>query len=215
MSESLYSPSWYRIAELRPRLRSHAQLHRHFYRGEQWYVMQDHSSGRFHRFTPSAYRLIGLMDGKRSIQEIWEIARSSEDEDPPTQEEVLRLLSQLHSVDMLQCNVPPDTAELLDRFEKQKKNQLKMRIGSPFAIRIPLFDPDRFLNKISPFTNLVFSWFGFLIWLLCIGAALTTASLHWAALTENITDRVLAPHNLVLLWLTYQGAARIRACLGG
>ena len=37
----LHSPSWYRVAQLRPRLRGHARIHRHHYRGELWYVLED------------------------------------------------------------------------------------------------------------------------------------------------------------------------------
>ena len=98
MDKSIFSPSWYRVAGLKPRLRSHLEIHRHHYRGELWYVLQDHSSGRFQRFTPAAYLLIGLMDGKRSVQVIWDVVRERLGEDAPTQEEVIRLLSQLHAV---------------------------------------------------------------------------------------------------------------------
>ena len=73
MSESLFSPSWYRVANLRPQIRSHARFHRHRYRGQLWYVLQDHASGRAHRLSPSAYHVLGLMNGVRTLQEIWEI----------------------------------------------------------------------------------------------------------------------------------------------
>ena len=55
MAESLFSPSWYRVAELKPSLRGHTRIHRHDYRGEVWYVLQDHAKGRYYRFTPTAY----------------------------------------------------------------------------------------------------------------------------------------------------------------
>ena len=74
MSEAFFSPSWYRVATLTPRLRSHAQLHRHQYRGQIWYVLQDRSNERFHRFSPAAYAFIGLMDGQRTVQDIWELS---------------------------------------------------------------------------------------------------------------------------------------------
>jgi putative peptide zinc metalloprotease protein len=53
-SGPLFSASWYRVAGLVPRLRTHAQIHRHEYRGQLWYVLQDRSSDRFHRFSPPA-----------------------------------------------------------------------------------------------------------------------------------------------------------------
>lgn len=203
MTESLYSPSWYRVAQLKPKLRSHAQLHRHHYRDELWYVLQDHSSGRHHRFTPAAYRLIGLMDGRRTVQEIWDYARTQADEEPPTQEEMIRILSQLHAVDILQTDVSPDTEELLARFERQQKVHLKKKMGSPLSLRFPLFDPDRFLDRNQALARLCFSWVGALVWLSVVGAALVLAGMHWAELTENVSDRILAPQNLVLLWLVF------------
>ena len=72
MAESLFSPSWYRVARLTPRLRKHAQILRHEYRGQTWYVLQDLTSERFHRFSPSAYLIIGQMDGRHTVQDIWD-----------------------------------------------------------------------------------------------------------------------------------------------
>ncbi|MEP6563575.1 MAG: hypothetical protein ABJB10_00465, partial [Mesorhizobium sp.] len=63
MAKSLFSPSWYRVAELKLRLRRHAQIHRQKFRGEIWYVLQDHQTGRFHRLSASANLMISLMDG--------------------------------------------------------------------------------------------------------------------------------------------------------
>ena len=61
MTESIFSPSWYRVADLRPRLRGHGEIHRHEYRGQVWFVLEDHSAGRYHRFSPSAHQLAGPM----------------------------------------------------------------------------------------------------------------------------------------------------------
>jgi putative peptide zinc metalloprotease protein len=71
MSGNLHSPSWYRVSELRPRLKSHAQVHRHHYRGELWYVLQDRASRRMYRFNPAAWQVIGLLDGERTVQQAW------------------------------------------------------------------------------------------------------------------------------------------------
>jgi putative peptide zinc metalloprotease protein len=105
MRDSLFSPSWYRISRLKPRIRSHIDIHRHTYRGELWYVLQDHASGKFQRFSPVAHFLIGLMDGERTVEEIWQAGRERFGEDGPTQEEMLRLLSQLHAADIMQSDV--------------------------------------------------------------------------------------------------------------
>ncbi len=203
MPDSLFSPSWYRVAGLKPRLRSHAEIHRHHYRGELWYVLQDHASGRFQRFTPAAYQIIGLLDGKRTVQEIWDTVRARLGDDAPTQEEVIRLLSQLHAVDLLQADVVPDTSELLKRFEKRRYGKWKQNLRSPMFMRFPLLDPERFLTKFQALAKPFFSWAGALLWLVVVGWAVFQVGIHWPELTQNITDRILAPKNLVILWLTF------------
>ncbi len=203
MSEALFSPSWYRVASLTPRLRSHAQLHRHRYRGRIWYVLQDRANERFHRFTAAAFAFIGLMDGTRSVQDLWELCSTKLGDHAPTQPDVVQLLSQLHAADLLQCEIPPDTAELLARHDKQQQRKWQKRLMSVFAWQFPLIDPERFLQQGAPLVRPFFSWWGMVLWCLIVGSAVLLGAAHWSELTANLIDRVTAPQNLVLLWLLF------------
>ncbi|MDH4110539.1 MAG: HlyD family secretion protein [Gammaproteobacteria bacterium] len=203
MAESLFSPSWYRVAELKPRLRKHAELHRHDYRGKVWYLLQDHASGRSHRFTPAAHKFIGLMDGERRVQELWDVLNEQGGDAAPTQDEVIRLLGQLHAADMLICDVTPDSRELLRRNRRFELMKYKQRFWTPLAVRFPLWDPDRFLARTLPYVRFLFTKYGALVWLLTVGMAAVLAAANWSELTDNIVDRALAPQNLLLLWLVY------------
>lgn len=191
------------MAGLKPRLKSHLEIHRHHYRGERWYVLQDHSSNKFHRFTPAAHQLIGLMDGKRTVREVWEAARMRLGEDAPTQQEVIQLLGQLHAADALQTDVLPDTAEMLKRFEKRQYGKWKENLRSPLFMRFPLLDPERILVRLWPLVRHIFSWVGAVIWLAVVGCAVFMAGVHWPELTEDIADRVLTPGNLLVMWLMF------------
>jgi len=203
MSFDLHSPSWYRVAELRPRLRSHVRIHRHHYRGELWYVLEDRVSRRMHRFNPVAYYVIGLMDGRRTVQEIWDAAINHFGDDAPTQEETIRLLGQLHTAEVLQTEVTPDVAELLRRARRGKPKTWLQNLRSPLAVRLPLFDPDRFLERWLAWYRPLFGWGGFLLWCAVVGAAVFALGQHWSELTKDFSDRVLAPQNLFLMWLTF------------
>src|SRR4051812_25585705 len=96
----LQSAMWYRVAELRPRLLSRVRLHRHRYRGEVWYLLQDPASNRVHRFTPAGRLLIAGMDGERSVQALWQLGQRHLGEDAPTQDDIIQLLGQLHAADL-------------------------------------------------------------------------------------------------------------------
>ncbi len=200
---SIFSTYWYRVENLKPYIRSHTRFHRHTYRNERWYVLQDISSGRNHRFNTVAYHIIGFMNGDRTVQEIWDAATTAFGDNAPGQDEMIQLLGQLHASDVLQCDVSPDIIELFQRQEKHKANKLKQRSSNPFALRFPLLDPDSFLEKWKHLVRPVFSWFGVILWILVVVAGFILAVSHWPDLTENVADRLFSPKNILLIWLAY------------
>ncbi|MCZ6525362.1 MAG: hypothetical protein O6928_02200 [Gammaproteobacteria bacterium] len=203
MSTPLFSSSWYRVAKLRPRLRSHTEVHRHYYRGDLWYLIQDHFTGRFHRFTPETYVVIGLMDGSRTMEQIWDSACFRLEDNMPSQDEVIRLLGQLHQADIIQAQLPPDMVEIDRRRRTTRRKQFLAKLKSPLAVKIPIWDPDRFLEKTRYLAEILFSVSGGILWLLLTMTAMVLAALHWDVLVNNLADRVLALENLFLLWFIY------------
>src|SRR5260370_12733980 len=99
MAGALLSNWWYRVADRKPKLRSHARLHRHRYRGDVWYLLQHSTSSRIHRFTPAARLIVSLMDGSRSVAELWDIATRRLRAESPTPDALIQLLGQLHAAD--------------------------------------------------------------------------------------------------------------------
>jgi len=203
MTGPLISTSWYRVAALKPRLRSHARLHRHRYRGEVWYLLQDPASGRVHRFTPAARTLIAAMNGERTVEEIWGIANARLGERAPTQDQLIQLLGQLHAADLLQSDVTPDVAELFTRGEREVRQRRRAAYGNPMALRIPLWDPDAFLERLRPWIGRLWSRWGAAVWLTVVLPALFLVPPHWPELTHNFADRVLAVDNLIVLYLVF------------
>ena len=203
MAPNRLSPSWYRVATLRPRLRSHARVHRHEYRGRRWYVLQDRISRRSHRLNPPAHYLVGLMDGRRTLQELWDAAAQRFGDEAPTQDEVIQLLGQLHAADLVQSEGAPDVDELLRRARRTRNRTLMAKLLAPLAIKLPLFDPDRLLERWLPWFRPLFGPAGALVWLAVVGWGAFSAAQHWNELTQDIGNRVLAPENLLVLGLVF------------
>jgi len=203
MAESLYSDSWYRVANLRPRLRSHAQVHRHGYRGGVWYVLQDNATGRFHRFTPVANAVIGLMDGRRTMQEIWDLACLQLGDAVPSQDEIIKLVSDLHRADVLQSDAPPDLEEMQRRRKQQWRMRIKQYFGNPMSLRFPLIDPDALLQRMMPLMRPLFGWFGLLLWLAVLGIAGLLGAMHWREFSDGMLDHVFSVDNLLVMWLVF------------
>ncbi len=204
MTERLFSPFWYRIAELKPRLRAHVRIHRHVYRGQRWYVLDNAAVQKQHRFAPAAHFVISLMDGQRSVEDIWALALDQLGDDAPTQGQMIALLAQLHSADAMLCDVPPDTRQLFARnVQHQGQHSLGKRFKNPLYVKIPLWDPDTWLERwhatVAPlFTRLV--WWAWCALVLLGGL---TALRHGDSLVSYARDTVWDPKSVVLLVVLY------------
>ena len=203
MTESLLSPLWYRVQALTPRLRKHIEVHRHDYRGLIWFILEDKSSGRHHRFNAAAFRVIGLLDGERTVNEAWQLVSNQLGDFAPTQDEVIQLLGQLHSADLLQSNVAMDIEELFHRQEQHKSLKIKQSFSNPLSQKFPLWDPDDFLDRHLPKVSWLFNWAIALAWLLVVLLASLLAAMHWHELGNQIVLNSLSPYNLTILFLLY------------
>lgn len=199
----LLSSDWYRVAALKPRLRGHVEIFRQLFRGQVWYVLQDAHSGKYHRVTPAGHYLLALMNGRRTMHQIWEAACDRFEAEPPTQAEAIRFLSQLHSADLIAADIPPDMDEIAKRHQKQQRNSMLQYIKNPLALRLPLFDPDGFLTATQGAVRWLFTPFGFLAWLILVITGGAMAVLNWAQLTQGFADKLFAGENLILIAIAY------------
>jgi len=199
----LQSNLWYRVAAVRPQLLARAKLHRHRYRGEVWYLLQDPASGRVHRFTPAARLILAAMDGRRSVEDLWQLAQRQLGDDAPTQDEVIQLLGQLHGADLLATDSEANVLEVFERGERTSAARRRRMWANPMAFRIPLWDPGAFLDRHVGLWRWLWGRPGALLWLAVVVPALVLVPPHWPELTGNLSDRVLQADNLLLLGLVF------------
>lgn len=201
-----FSESWYRVVNLRPRLRGTAQISRQYYRGERWYVVRDPAGNQYHRLSDAAYRFIGLLDGKRTVGEAWDLVGGQLADDAPTQPEVIQILSQLYAANLVETDVPPDATVLLRRHKLHLKRQWQSRLMNIMFPRIPIWDPDRFLKRWMPMIKWFFSSIGMILWLVVVGSALVITSPHWQELYKGFEQSLQIagkPENIALLFISF------------
>jgi putative peptide zinc metalloprotease protein len=203
MSDGLISPHWYRVAKLQPKLHNQVEIHRHDYRGLIWYLLENTTTGRSHRFNPAAYQFIGMMDGERSVQEIYERICEKLDEFAPGQEEIIDLMGKLYQADLLKSGATADTEELFERQAQQRSSKLKQRFANPVALRFALWDPEDFLDRHFHKVGWIFSkWVG-LAWVLLMLYTALEAAQHWPQISHHFSINALSPYNLLLMFLLY------------
>lgn len=203
MSErATFSPFWHRVRALRPRLRPHVQITRQHYRGSRWHVVHDPASNAYYRLSPVSHEFLSLLDGKRSVEQVWELSLTRHGDDAPTQNEVIQLLSQLFTSNLLSADVPPETEQLLRRGRERLGKKVQQQLIGLMYFRIKLFNPDHILRALEPIFRPLLNRVGLLIWAAWIIFALTQVLPEWSRIQDEFRSAT-DPSNWAWLMAVY------------
>jgi len=158
MAKRTFFDQWHRIAGLRIGLRASVSVRLHHYRDEAWHVYYDPSHNGFFRARPDTHRLILEITPERTLSAIW---RDFVDQSPataPGQEDFFELISALYRANLIFIEGNVSETRLLERALKKKKKPLPARVSELLFYRIPLWDPEPFLQRNEQRIKLVYSW---------------------------------------------------------
>ncbi|MEO0510571.1 MAG: hypothetical protein AAF065_12005 [Verrucomicrobiota bacterium] len=202
MERKLFSESWHRVANQRIRLRPSVRVQKQFFRGQEWYVANDLYGDQFFRFRPEAWDFIARLDGSKSVEEVWQTCLDRNGDRAPGQGEAIQILSNLYQSNLIVSDLPADVVQLFERQKRRHAREWKARLFGIFFLRIPLFDPDVFLNRTIAYVRPFLSLGGAIAWLLLVGSALGVVVSNWEALFAR-GQGALSPSNLPLLLLAF------------
>jgi putative peptide zinc metalloprotease protein len=179
---------------MHPRLRPHVQITRQHYRGRRWHVVHDPSSNQYFRLSPVGHEFIGLLDGRRSVEEIWQIGLQRHGDEALTQNEVIQLLSQLYSGNLLSTDATPETEQLLRRGRERVTKKAQQQAIGIMYFRVRLFNPDFILTWLEPIFRPLLGRVGFIMWAVLLVVAVANILPHWNRLVTGF-DSAIAPSN--------------------
>lgn len=176
-----------------PALRQHVAVNTELFRQELWWVLAHRETGASYRLDEHAYRIVQRLDGKRDIARIIEeLAGVAEAED------VLSLLSQLHSAELIQLAGSP--LQVANERGGKKSSQ---SFSNPLAIRLPLCDPDRLLERLQPYFSKLYTRTSLWAAISLIALAVLTVLQGFPELAAYTAARAENLSSLFLLLLVY------------
>jgi putative peptide zinc metalloprotease protein len=175
------------------------QIVRQTFRARRWYVLHDPVADAYHRVSAPAYRFVALLDGCRSIDEAWRICVERDADEAPTQGEAIRVLGQLAAANLLRGDISSDAEAILRRVSQRSASERKGHAQSFLFLRIPLWDPDRWLKRWTPLAALIWSRFALIPWCLLLLAGLWYLLPRTGQLTQEASS-VLGAENLLPLY---------------
>jgi putative peptide zinc metalloprotease protein len=199
---SLLSPHWYRVAYLRPRLKGGVRIARQPVRGQTWYVLTDPVSGRHHRFNAAAYALIAGCDGQLTIDDIWSQRVDAHGDDAPTQAQAIDVFSQAFAANLLGGDVAPDAGAVM-RAQARRRSHRQRAALNPLAFKLPLWDPDRFLDAHVSRVAWLFSPLARTLGLAAMLLGALLLAWNFAEVSRHAAAHLGHGRMLLLLWIAY------------
>lgn len=145
-------------------LRADLEVSRHNFRGEPSYIVRDPMTFHSQRFTLADYEIFVCIDATRCLAEIFEELVSGGKLGADDEERFYRFVMSLHGLGFL--HLPISDSKLLYRrhLTRQQARRREKLLGFLF-LRIPLWNPDRFLDRTMHLVRPLFSPLFFVFWL--------------------------------------------------
>ena len=180
------------------------------FQGETWQVAKDPLALQYFRIREDERRVLELLDGSCSIDELLTRLRI---EFPSLQiscGDLQLLITDLSRKGLIRSTRTGRAQQILGETRKRTRKRLISALLNPFFIKLPGWDPQSLLQRLSPMVDWMFR-----PWAVCLTALFVLASwLHLAIRFDAIHSQLPAFSsffswpNILLLWITL-GATKV------
>lgn len=213
MSFAPTAPSQLLSSAQRPiplKARADLTIERIFYQGAGSWVIKDPVALQYFRFQPEQYKILNLLDGERSLEQIREEFHREFPTVRLTLEEVQNLITDLHRTGLVYSNRAGQGTALIKQHRDKRKEKIKAAIRNILYVRTPGWDPERTLHAIYPFFRWMYTPFGVFLAVAISLAAWTLLTVQFREFHGRLPEfkQFFGWPNLLYLWVVL-GCAKI------
>jgi len=180
------------------------------YLGVGYQVIKDPVGLKYHRLQVEQYKILELLDGKRSLEQVRDDLKEFFPTLQVTLSDIQQLITDLHKKALVSSDRPGQGAAVVRERRKEKKQKMKQTLMSLMYLRLPGWDPERTLAWMYPYLQWLF-------WRPVVWATTIFVVIAWLMLGANFEEfQSRLPEfqsffgwpNLIYLWATL-GIAKI------
>ena len=192
------SPLAEKLQDVQVARRTDLKFSRHVHADGVAYVVHHPVTFQSHRLTSDDYHVFSFLDGKRPLKRVFENLVKADILDAGQEDDFYRYIVHLNAIGLL--NLPiTDGKQLHQRFQQRRENEKKGGINRYLFYRIPLFQPDAFLNRTIRFVRPMFTRAAVVVWAVCLVACFAMIWKRWDAFTSPLAG-MSAAGNLLVMW---------------
>ncbi len=192
-----------RLGPISVGLRKDVDVARQRLRGKPAYVLHDPVTFKNHAFSKVEYAVVCGIVEQRTLAECFERLVEEDHLEDGDKEEFYSFVLQLHGMNLLM--LPMANADrLYARFERKQKARRVGALMSFMYFKIPVFDPDRFLDRTMALMRPIYSAGGLALWATLVSFALWNCAGRFDEMGRELTQ-LFALGNLPVLYLMIVG----------
>ncbi len=175
-----------RRKKVRVRLRQDLQVSPHKYEGKTFYVVKDPVALRYYRFKEHERFLLDYMDGARTLDDAQKAFELRFRPERLTLEDLEAFTSQLLQAGLAQNENAGAGKQLYTRYKKRRNRKIMQSFMNVLYVKIPVFDPDRILEKMKPFFGFIFTKTFLFISIMIMLSAVMLVATHWTTFISKM-----------------------------
>ena len=180
--------------------RKDIQVEEQIYEGQTYYTAKDPLTLRYYRMKELEYFIFTLLDGTREVKDIQAAVEERFGGLKVSEGQIKEFIIMLRNFNFLETFGPHSYNLLYQRVSFKKWAKIKQTLMSFFFIKIPLVNPDRFLNRVYPHLKFICTRRFFHIWLLFMAIFFFIVLTNSGEFFHQITG-FFNLKNLALVWV--------------
>jgi putative peptide zinc metalloprotease protein len=168
------------------RVRADLSIKPQRYEGRTYYVIKDPVSLRYYRFKEHEHFLLGMMDGKHTLDDAQKEFEKRFRPDRLTLEDLEQFGQQLLTAGLAQNESPQAGKQLFDRRKKRRRMEILQAVTNILYIKIPIFDPEKLLIRMLKYTRWIFTTFFLLASAAVMLAAVMLVLTHFQTFQDKL-----------------------------
>ncbi len=190
------------LASARPRLRRDLLIKLLTYDEHPWYLIEDPLRGKYYRIGAVEYVFLSALDG-RTLAEVIAVTASQCGPSAFSEDEATSLCRWLIDADLIETDASRSFARLVECSNQQSKLSRRAWLN-PLMLKIPLFDPQPLVGRMSDLLGWLISLPMLTVWCVVCGAAGLTFLSEFERFHATVSH-VIDPNNWLWLCITWIG----------
>jgi putative peptide zinc metalloprotease protein len=174
------------------------------YQGGDYWVVKDPVGLTYHRLQPEQFRILELLDGRRSLEDLKHDLQHDFPYSRPTLTDLQGTVIDLHSKRLARSIRIGQGHALVESRRRKRKERVKAFLSSLLYMRLPGWDPERTLTLLYPLVRWMFHPWAVALMTALVAASGLLLAVKFAEFQSRLPEfrQFFGWPNLMFLWFT-------------